>query len=698
MKILAIALLICCAPMAWATVYTSAATGNWNVNATWSPSTGFPVSGDTVILANGFTVTCPVSVVCVPGSSPTDDTGTPAIQCSTTAGTGVLVVNGTLQWQGPIRQCNANWTVNAGATLTYDATHAATPATALYTWRVGLAASQANAVLLINGTSGSHVTVNSLSNVQSGGYGMVTSFADAGRIEATYSDWTNQGAASAAGFMIQSRLSTSVGRVIFDNSTATNCGYISIANLGAASYFRISYSDIEATVNTTEAVVSDATIPKTTGTRIIQNSVIKGLTQLLSGSGVATGFVMQNTWFERKNYTDVKYAFRINNGASVTTWDQVFVFLAADLTSDSIIMPAGTLTNTYAFRHGNYTPGNARPHPLYSFPSTIDTFVTGWIMEYDGNDDSGAFLLPADASLAGTKFYAQYNVYLPNGAGLSVGGFLNNASSINQTNLKIGFNHNTVAGSNSVPGQVYGVGCESNPAGATWPVDAVPLLSNNIIWRTVSGTADLARSIVSGHTCTISNGAVTVADYNDSWNITNSIYDVPLNQYLVTPGAHDLAVNPNYVDNTRNIYSFDTAAAGLNHAVATAWVSGTSYTVGQIVSSSDAGFHGGATYNWRCTTANTAAAGNKPGGGTAAQTSAQTWEPASLGYIRASLLAGQTFNGGLDSMVGVAVKFVKAGYAPTNAAISTAASDGTTMGAIPYGGTATPGPFFGSIF
>jgi len=111
--------LACASAQACATAYTSNATGNWNSTSTWSPS-GIPGSGDTVTLANSYTVTIPTGYTATVGTSPASG-GAAAIMCSSSSGTGILIVNGTLDLQGPVNQCPATWQVNpqtAAATTT----------------------------------------------------------------------------------------------------------------------------------------------------------------------------------------------------------------------------------------------------------------------------------------------------------------------------------------------------------------------------------------------------------------------------------------------------------------------------------------------------------------------------------------------------------------------------------------------------
>jgi len=118
---------------------TSAGSGNWDSttpNTPW-PSGTVPVSGDTVTISSGHTITVPVGYTAVCGTSPTDNTGTVALTIN-----GPLIINGTFKWQGPVRQGNATVTVGAGGTVTYDASGAATPASAAYIWEMASNSSQ----------------------------------------------------------------------------------------------------------------------------------------------------------------------------------------------------------------------------------------------------------------------------------------------------------------------------------------------------------------------------------------------------------------------------------------------------------------------------------------------------------------------------------------------------------------------------
>ena len=148
-----------------ATAYFTRGSGNWSGVSTWSTvacggaaAASVPAAGDTVTLCDGNAVTVDANTAV--GSSPADDTGTPAVKAQSTTGTGVLNIAAgvTFTFRGPVRQGNGHWTVAAGAQLIHDSS--VQGGTASYSWRVGEAnCTSTCATLTMTGAAGNRITV-----------------------------------------------------------------------------------------------------------------------------------------------------------------------------------------------------------------------------------------------------------------------------------------------------------------------------------------------------------------------------------------------------------------------------------------------------------------------------------------------------------------------------------------------------------
>jgi hypothetical protein len=660
------------------TAYTSAATGNWNSSSTWTP-TGIPVSGDTVTIASGHTVTVPSGYTAACGTSPTDNSGATALTIN-----GPLVVNGTLVWKGPVKQGNATVTVNGGGTLTYDATLAATPATALYGWEISQADLQANARLVLNGSSGSRVTVNSASTTATPrGFGnLLIGNQNGGRIEATYTDFSYIGSTAVNGGQVcATKLSSNVGLLSFDHCTFDHCGMVYTSNMATAANFVFTFNRITNPINSSFALQLDGT-NAATGQRLITNNDIAGVFFVSGTADINGGWTIKHNVCGRVVYSGGSSGQpTFTNGTGGTVWDQNLLFQVSATTSSdpAVTPPNGTLTNSYLFRQ--VPPSYANGHPVYTKMTGPSLLIDGWVFHYAGVDTDGDMIEPNGGDDASARTYTiQKSIFMPNAAGLACGSFVNNSSTQAQPKTVITFDHNTCA-LGTAAGSVFGVAAEAS--GTTWSAGAVASIRSNLGWRATSGTGYW--SLPDSATATISNAAVTAADYNNSYNVSNNAYGGPAGMYATTPGAHDLAVNPQFVDSARSLLNFDQGYLG--QPVATAWANGTAYNVGDVVSASTSTFYGGATYNFRCAVAHTAAtATNKPASGSGWT---PYWEPAAVKLIADDVLAGTTYSGGTTSLIGELVAWTKAGFAPQNAALHNTAHDGTDRGAVAFASPAT---------
>jgi len=549
----------------------------------------------------------------------------------------------------------------------------------MYTFQSSQNNSNPNDLLIFAGTSGSHVTVDSVSNNPTGGFGITPAirWADGGNIQASYTDFSYCGA-STTGACFETNPSTSAGKVALDHTTCDHCGQlVTDASIGAASTFTLAETSWTNPTNTSYTLQLNTSTARTTGTRLITFSVITGQISIISTGGQSTGITFTHN-VVRKVFTSSAPMFTGTRDVSFDSFDDNLDFANTNSGSaDQFSLPSGTVTNFYLMSHCDPIAQCANEHPLYNQPGALNMDISNFVADYDSSDTFGDIFEPHnDATSAGVTLKVHNGVFLCGSTGLAIGSFINNSSATAQTNLKIYFEHITACGVLTASTQTFGVGCE---AGTSWPAGAVPSIQNNLIWGPASSTIGFIANSPPAQACSITAGAVTVADYQAIWNISTSIYGLPLTQFAVTPGAHDLTGDPQYVCSNYancNFLAYDTAPTGLNHALGTGWVTSHAYSVGDIVSSSDATFFGGATYNFICVSAHTSGSTTKPGTGSAW---AETWEPATEADIEASVLAGTTFTGG-RSMITQLINFVRAGYGFHNAAYHNSGSDSLDRG------------------
>ncbi len=678
---LLIALLLC--SLAWGgTAYTSnAAAGTWNVATDWTPE-GIPGDTDTVKIANGHTMTIPVGYTATIGASPADDTATAAIACASSTGTGILNIRGTLIWRGSVRQCNATWTAYPGSTISYDGASSG----AYYTWQVGAANDQANALMVFAGTDGAHVTVNSIGGVyQSGGWGNVAAgmnYTGGGRVTAAYTDFSNQGKDSVLTNFWRSRLSSAGYQSTWDHCTITSCAMLNIMEAadGAIFYFKNSSYTAPKETSQSYSIYFKATADITTGERLVQDSVISQHFYIDSSTVKTSGLSFKNVLFQ-KDYTSTRQAFEASTlGASVAAWEQVFIHLA--MSDDrSIRIPSGHLYSSFFYHAMNPSLGN--PHPMYLNPLIADTFLDGWVFQYSNDDDDGDWLQSDDDTTGATRHVGIVNtIAIPGSTGIAIGNYLNANTGDTATDNFYSLNHNTlpISGSASV---TYGLGAEG--ASTAIPAGGFEGAKGNIAWRRASGVGKLTQASAAG---ALTNGSYDSADYNTTYNLTGTIYGHADANYQnpSPPGSHDtVGVNPRFVDTYRSLYTFDRLYLG--YAIATAWAVSTDYVAGDIRSDYQAGFYENLIVNWRCTQSHNSGDGSasRPGSGS---TWLAYWEPASVQRIKDRVLAGSRYVDGAiggtasDGVVGALVKWVRRGFMPTNMALRGVADGGTDPGAV----------------
>ncbi len=343
-----LAIFVCLAGLVSGAARTASVTGNWNNTATWGGSAA-PVSGDTAVINDGITVTIPSGYTAVVGTSPADDT-TMALSCASTIGTGILIVatGGTLQYQGPIGQCNADWTVQAGATVTHDSSLSMSPSSNHYDWFIGTDVLSQHAHILITGSSGSHATFNIAGGSGFAGGFYYGSALDGGMIQATYADFSSWG--HFFWTMFSSGESWSCDHCTIDNSGPI----FNAANFSTNVTFSFTNSII---TNTTSdpgpgSGISIALESGGDGTATITNSVINTYLAVLAASATNT----------ITNSIMVPGFAGGNAGGNIVTATDLLLFNNSSGSGEPNFANTGTYTRLIGLRGGT----SINPHWFYT--------------------------------------------------------------------------------------------------------------------------------------------------------------------------------------------------------------------------------------------------------------------------------------------------------------------------------------------
>jgi hypothetical protein len=366
-------------------------------------------------------------------------------------------------------------------------------------------------------------------------------------------------------------------------------------------------------------------------------------------------------------------------------------FIRTTGTTDGAVVTPGNTRNSYLFldmQHGN-------PRGFY-MPTSHSYTHSGWVIGHGGdtNDypDSGEFLAlgGGDASV-GATWSMNDTIMLPNARGYSSWEMMGIVGTL--LTLRPNLTHNTWFGGFQGTGAVSSMLQINEGGNNAW--HQITAFKSNLIWN------PMLEGYIPPNLYKIYNQNVAApqtdvcdplaCDHNGGWNITaKSGHPANTNEgkgyaskWSVTPGAHDVDGNPGFIDYQRTVELFDSKYLGNNP---TAWTSGATYSVGQFVSHSRADVYWGLPVNYRYTDGTGCSAANpEPGNGDAWR---KCWEWASLYRIREALATNQLRD---DQVIGLhgedvitaVIKWIRAGYAPTNPAFMGAAHDGDDIGAVP---------------
>jgi hypothetical protein len=647
--------------------FTSTQTGNWSATSTWGGS-GPPGNGDTATIAAGNVVT--VDVDTTVGTSPVNGTNVVTLAGSSSQvviSSGHLFrLRGDFQIHSSLASATPSLVMNAGATLEFDSSLAASPATTKYQVKPDNAF--AFNFFEADGTALSHCTVRSNGGGGNGYFG-VNGFTQTNNFLATYTDFLRIGDASNPGFSLGF---SGNGTVNWDvqHCTFTSCGLIKTDNASAvgATVVRHKFNTHVSTLggNVTYMTFQNAL---TTGVRDVSSNVFDGVWGT-DGSQVAN---MQDVTMNDNFF----YQTPLFGG--VSTWASFARNIQRNACTGGI-KAQGDMTDDYIVTDCVTEPHIHNPdlgQGLTSFSALRDIFDSTYLASDPiATNDGIVENLATDILVTLT---AKNNIVLPTGDSIHGSQALIDMFGPNHTQYDL--EHNTI----NCP---KGAGCIMMEYEDVDLPNGVPnrgTLSNSIFWAQTNLATNFAANL------DIENPinpffAVANIQKNSRFNLASTNPAAPHNppnqgnSYIgawpSTPGASDVNGNPQFVNTTRNLATFDTAFLG--NGATSQWVTSHVYNPGDMVSDPQAAYYAGALINYRCTTSHTSGAGNEPGIGSGWH---NDWEFASWNDIRNAVAAGTTTNG--DSYIVALEKWIRAGFAPRNQALKGAATDGGDIGAVP---------------
>lgn len=519
-----------------------------------------PGDGDTAIIANGHTVTIPSGTTVTVGASPADDVSTAAIAGSSSAGTGILVINGTLIFRGTIQQPNATWTVGPGAILRHDSSAAV--GTPSYTWTVGMANNQTNAKLVGSGTSGSHITIdNAASSGRFGGFNCGATgrnatrsptgegSTDAGRVELTYADLTSVGGTATEAFSVNMAGSTTAPTFKLHNCVLDDCGPIIVfSGMKGDAVFSLNGTIFKNPAATSKVnVCIELPVAKTTGTREIVDCVLEGLFLGvgLAGANAAHGFVAT-----RSAFGGVAGVIPFDNdggsGFDMSTTD-CLVWNRRSSTAAGYL-PSGTHTRLSCWRSGQ-----AGDDDMWRFGGGFnrDLTIAGCVYSFDSTM-SGDFLVPENNPTATTNITLE-NILMCQSSAAGSGGDLITmvASGGTLGNMRVTVRRCTHRAAANL--SLFGMENTSGGAGCVVAVE------DNLVWAPSSANIFMVNKTGTG---TLDDASITVARNNAIVNASGDAYVPDDAKFGSAPGSGDITSSPNFVDSTRTAMTWASNVSG----------------------------------------------------------------------------------------------------------------------------------------
>lgn len=536
---------------------TASVSGNWADTATWGGSAA-PGNGDTAIINDGITVTIPLGTSVTVGASPADDVSTAAIACASSSGTGILLVNGTLTIRGTVQQANATWQFGPAAALIHDSSAAV--GTPSYTWRIGMAANQANSKLLFNGASGSVCTVtNAASSGRFGGFHNGATgrngtrsptgagVASAGRFEATFTDFTSVGGTTTEAFDANLGGTTTAPTFKLHDCILDDCGAIIIFAAKGDAVFSLKRTSIKNPVQTNGKAISHSLpLAKTTGTREYEDCIIEGEADLVTtaGANADSGFTALRTAFAgTTGFTPIDKDG--GNGQKMDMTDCLVVNRKSAQGGGSY-MPAGTHTRLSCWR---YNAGGDDDMWRFTIALGLPVTIEGAVFSHEGTATGGEFCTPEGVFGSTVAVISRNVITCPNSDGATPGCQWGEVIS---TNLRLTIERSTHCGSGNNAGEL--VRLETVTGGA----NTIVAVRDSIVWRASSG----ALVVVGDAGSTLDDNSINFAGNNNIWNASGDPYNPADAKFGSVPGSGDFTTDPQFVDKTRTAMTWASNVSG----------------------------------------------------------------------------------------------------------------------------------------
>ena len=660
--------------------HTATVTGDWSDAKTWDGA--IPGDGDTVVVSDDVTVT--VSDARVVGTS--GPNGTVAMNLNK-SGAIVVAKGGTLRVRGDVVYTSGPGntspavTVAGGGTWRWDASKAAAPTETRY--RFMPSGDHAFRAFVLAGTADARATLDA---DPAGGCGYFTRGGKnfGGPFKSAFSDVSRIGDAETPGWNLGWFSRGRAHEVAWDvrNTAFAGCGMIRITGvMDADGTFRHAGNVHSATASKSVFSSIPAGGAPGKGVRELVGNVFDAAT---TGQTMADGYTITGNYFGGGfNVLWQSDPWARCEGNLYRIFDQ-WCWVSGKRLADSVVLLDRDWVN---------------PHVIFGtsrYPIDLDGLILSHAGTNNGDSGEWVFAMPG----------IRRSIFLPNLYGYSSCEMTATGGG-GPGKIKFVYEHNTWFGGHGKQWSTWpGFSAfQYSETGNNSPGDVASFRSN-ILWNPqLPGREAAFVKMCDVHSLPkdqkagppVENvGDPKNLDYNVGWNCQKDA-DITfpnkahyrnwgkgyIGNWSRTPGEHDLDVDPEFVDYRRDVPLFATKCLGVKPTRGE-WTAtpGEPYVVGDTVLHATTILWGlPVLYRYVGTGENP-----EPGLGTPAKGDAnawrKSWEWASLHEIREGVRTQRKF--GDDDVILHMVRWIRAGYAPTNPKLKGAAHDGGDIGAVPW--------------